>query len=192
VDIAFKYIPKDIFDKRAVAAGQVRFHDAAYIEVKPILTKKFLTIELVDYSVGYQQDSIDSVERDLAKGSSKVIVEQGKVIKLEKNKDGIVKRTILTKHWYDWVDYWAIDWDFQNRKELVNLKDTATGEWETKWTGDYVFENEWQSFRTKNKRSLELISSSVEMPSGARKVAIKVVDIFGNDTMKVIDIKVGK
>lgn len=192
VDIAFKYIPRDIFDKRAVAAGQVRFHDVAYIEVRPLLSGKTLSIELVDYSVGYQQDSLDSVERDLGKGGTKVVVEQGKVVKLEKDKDGIVKRTTLTKHWSDWIDYWAIDWDFQNRKELVNIKSINTGEWETKWTGDFVFENEWQSFRTKKDRKLELVSADAEMPAGKRKVAIKVVDIFGNDTMKVIEINVGK
>ena len=192
VDIAFKYIPRDIFDKRAVAAGQVRFHDVAYIEVRPKLSGKTLSIELVDYSVGYQQDSLDSVERDLGKGGTKVVVEQGKVVKLEKDKDGIVKRTTLTKHWSDWIDYWAIDWDFQNRKELVNIKSINTGEWETKWTGDFVFENEWQSFRTKKDRKLELVSAAAEMPAGKRKVAIKVVDIFGNDTMKVIEINVGK
>jgi adenine-specific DNA-methyltransferase len=192
VDIAFKYIPRDIFDKRAVAAGQVRFHDVAYIEVRPQLSGKTLSIELVDYSVGYQQDSLDIVERDLGKGGTKVVVEQGKVVKLEKDKDGIVKRTTLTKHWSDWIDYWAIDWDFQNRKELVNIKSINTGEWETKWTGDFVFENEWQSFRTKKDRKLELVSAAAEMPAGKRKVAIKVVDIFGNDTMKVVEINVGK
>ena len=192
VDIAFKYIPREIFDKRAVSAGQVRFNDVAYIEVRPQLSGNTLSIELVDYSVGYQQDSLDSVERDLGKGATKVVVEQGKVIKLEKDKDGIVKRTTLTKHWSDWIDYWAIDWDFQNRKELVNIKSINTGEWETKWTGDFVFENEWQSFRTKKDRKLELVSAAAEMPAGKRKVAIKVVDIFGNDTMKVVEINVGK
>jgi site-specific DNA-methyltransferase (adenine-specific)/adenine-specific DNA-methyltransferase len=192
VDIAFKYIPRDIFDKRAVAAGQVRFHDVAYIEVRPKLDGKHLSIDLVDYSVGYQQDSVDSVERDLGKGSSKVVVEQGKVVKLDKNKDGIVSKAVLTKHWSDWIDYWAIDWDFQSRKELVNLKNTNSGQWETKWTGDFVFENEWQSFRTKKDRKLELTSVAVELPAGKRKVAIKVVDIFGNDTMKVIELNVGK
>jgi adenine-specific DNA-methyltransferase len=192
VDIAFKYIPRDIFDKRAVAAGQVRFHDVAYIEVRPKLDGKRLSIDLVDYSVGYQQESVDSVERDLGKGATKVVVEQGKVVKLEKNKEGIVSKTVLTKHWSDWIDYWAIDWDFQNRKELVNIKNLNSGEWETKWTGDFVFENEWQSFRTKKDRKIELTSVAVELPAGKRKVAIKVVDIFGNDTMKVIELNVGK
>jgi site-specific DNA-methyltransferase (adenine-specific)/adenine-specific DNA-methyltransferase len=191
VDIAFKYIPRDIFDRRAVEAGQVRFHDVAYIEVKPKMDGRKLSIELVDYSVGYQQDSIDAVEKDLGKGGSKVVVEQGKVVKLEKDKEGMVKRTILTKNWSDWIDYWAIDWDFQNRKEIVNIKNTTTNEWETRWTGDFIFENEWQSFRTKKDRSIELVSVASELPAGKRKVAIKVVDIFGNDTMKVIELNIG-
>ena len=58
------------------------------------------------------------------------------------------------------------------------------------WTGDYIFENEWQSFRTKKDRSLELKSVFHECPKGKRKIATKVVDIFGNDTMKVIEVNV--
>jgi len=30
------------------------------------------------------------------------------------------------------------------------------------------------------------------MPVGVRKVAVKVVDIFGNDTMKIVEVKIGK
>ena len=43
-----------------------------------------------------------------------------------------------------------------------------------------------------NNRTIELNSSKIELPSGVRKVAVKVVDIFGNDTMKIVQIKVGK
>ena len=59
-----------------------------------------------------------------------------------------------------------------------------------KWTGSYIFENEWQSFRTKKDRSLELISSFKQVPAGKLKVAIKVIDIFGNDTTKVIEVNI--
>jgi hypothetical protein len=38
-------------------------------------------------------------------------------------------------------------------------------------------ENEWQSFRTKKDRSLELKSVFHECTPGRRKVAVKVVDI---------------
>ena len=55
-----------------------------------------------------------------------------------------------------------------------------------------MFENEWQSFRTKKDRSLELVSVSQEVMPGRRKVAVKVVDIFGNDTMTIVEVLVGK
>ena len=58
------------------------------------------------------------------------------------------------------------------------------------WTGDYVFENEWQSFRTKKDRQLELQSVFLECQTGRRKIAVKVVDIFGNDTMKIIEVTI--
>ena len=58
------------------------------------------------------------------------------------------------------------------------------------WTGDFVFENEWQSFRTKKDRSLELTSVARECPPGRRKLAVKVVDIFGNDTMTIVEVSV--
>ncbi len=58
------------------------------------------------------------------------------------------------------------------------------------WTGDFIFENEWQSFRTKKNRSLELTSAYQECSKGRRKIAVKVVDIFGNDTMKVIEVTI--
>jgi site-specific DNA-methyltransferase (adenine-specific)/adenine-specific DNA-methyltransferase len=60
------------------------------------------------------------------------------------------------------------------------------------WTGDFIFENEWQSFRTKKDRSLELKTPPHEVPAreARRKIAVKVVDIFGNDTMKILDVTV--
>ncbi len=50
----------------------------------------------------------------------------------------------------------------------------------------------WQSFRTKKDRSLELTSIAHECPPGRRKVAAKVVDILGNDTMTVVELNVGR
>ena len=63
--------------------------------------------------------------------------------------------------------------------------------WEKVWTGDYVFENEWQSFRTKKDRYLEFKSVFRKCPPGRRKIAVKVVDIFGNDTMKIVEVTIG-
>ena len=39
-------------------------------------------------------------------------------------------------------------------------------------------------------RSLELVSAEKEVSKGRRKIAVKVVDIFGNDTTKVIEVMI--
>jgi DNA modification methylase len=191
VDIAFKIIPREVFDKRAVERGQVNFYDVAYIEAKPIIegrgNMKTVSIELSDFSVSYNQDS-GAIDEELKGGKSKIIVESGQVLKVTKDKEtGEVTRELLTKKWSDWIDYWAVDYNFADRKEIIKVLD---GEQEKEvWTGDYIFDNEWQSFRTKKNRNLELVSAPVELPKGDYKVAVKVVDIFGNDTTQVIDVK---
>ncbi len=191
IDIAPKYIPSDVFDKRAVEKNQVVFHDVAYIEVMPHFKGNCVAVELTDYSVFYSQDSVASVEASLKNRSSKVVVEKGQIVKVSKDADGIVHREVLTRRWTDWIDYWAVDFNFENRREIVRQRNPDTGEWEEVWTGEYVFENEWQSFRTKRDRGLELISAFVECPPGRRKLAVKVVDIFGNDTMTIVQVTVG-
>ncbi len=190
IDLGLKYIPRDVFDKRAIDKNQVVFHDVAFIEVKPLIKGKTIAIELTDFSVFYNQDTIANVESDLKSGGSKILVENGKIIKVTKDKNGITERTILTKKWTDWIDYWAVDFDFENKKEIIRIKKEDSDNFEEVWTGDYIFENEWQSFRTKKDRSLELKSIFHECQKGKRKIAVKVVDIFGNDTMKVIEVNI--
>ena len=206
IDIAPKYIPADVFDKRAVERNQVVFHDVSYIEVKPIIKKNTVAVELTDFSVFYSQDSIAAAEASLKDKQSKIVVEKGQIVKVSKDKDGIVSREQLTKHWTDWIDYWSVDFDFENKREIIRIKKVPAGqsalggleppqmeieEYEEVWTGDYVFENEWQSFRTKKDRSLELVSVAQEVAPGRRKIAVKVVDIFGNDTMTIVEVLMG-
>lgn len=190
IDLALKYIPPEVFDKRAIEKDQVVFHDVAYIEIKPHHKKNSVAVELTDFSVFYNQDTVDNAVENLKSGSKKVVVENGQIIKVAKDKDGIVSREVLTKKWTDWIDYWAVDFDFENKKEIVRLK-SDKGEYEEAWTGEYIFENEWQSFRTKKDRSLELKSIYHEYPDKKRhKISVKIVDIFGNDTMKIIEVSV--
>jgi len=191
IDITPKYIPAEVFDKRAVEKNQVVFHDVSYIEVKPHIKKNRVAVELTDFSVFYSQDSIANAEASIRKRGNRIVVEKGQIVKVSKDKDGIVTREVLTKHWTDWIDYWAVDFDFESKKEIIRLKNEETGEWEERWTGEYIFENEWQSFRTKKDRDLELTSVFHECPPGRRKLAIKVVDIFGNDTMTIVEVNVG-
>ncbi len=190
IDLAMKYIPADVFDKRAVERNQVVFHDVSYIEVKPHVKKNSIAVELTDFSVFYSQDSIDNVAENLKNGSNSIVVEQGQIVKVSKNKQGIVTREVLTRNWTDWIDYWSVDFDFENKREIIAITNEETGEVEEYWTGDFVFENEWQSFRTKKDRSLELKTPFRECDPGRYKIAVKVVDIFGNDTMKIVEVNV--
>lgn len=207
IDLQFRVIPREVFDKRAVEKGQVKFYEVAYIEAKPIIKKNTVAVELMDFSVFYNQDDTGEIEEKLKSGGTKVIIENGQVIKLHKDKDSdIIEREVLTTKWTDWVDYWAVDFDFESKKEIIRVlrkdkgqikldgssepKQLSTDDVEEVWTGDYIFENEWQSFRTKKDRKLELISAAKEVGKGRCKIAVKVVDIFGNDTTKIIEVNI--
>ena len=77
-----------------------------------------------------------------------------------------VQRAIT--HWEQWIDYWAVDWDFK---------------------GD-TFHNQWQDYRTRKKRALEKsVKHPYEQP-GNYTIVIKVIDILGNDTTRTVPVKV--
>jgi len=206
IDIAAKHIPSEVFDKRAVDRNQVVFHDVSFIEVTPRVNGNQVAVELTDFSVFYSQDSIAAAEASLKDKASRIVVEKGQIVKVSKDANGLVSREVLTQKWTDWIDYWAVDFNFESKREIIRVKKLPEGqsslsgleppqlkleEYEEVWTGDYIFENEWQSFRTKKDRSLELTSVSHECPPGRRKLAVKVVDIFGNDTMTIVEVTVG-
>ncbi len=209
IDLQPKYIPAEVFDKRAVEKGQVVFHDVSFVEAAPRYDKKRkleVKIELLDFSVFYTQGIAEAAIAGLRDGKSEVICDQGQLVKISKDKKGVVTREILTKSWTDWVDYWAVDFDYMSRKEIIRLpRDPEVRaqaaavlalepkvEYEEVETGGYIFENEWQSFRTRQSRELELTSATHAYDrSGRYTVAVKVIDIFGNDTMTLVPVNVG-
>ena len=73
------------------------------------------------------------------------------------------------KHWSQWIDYWAVDWD--------NKGDT--------------FHNEWQTYRTRRNRELQKSVAHTYPAPGEYTVVVKVIDILGNDTTKTLKIKIG-
>lgn len=193
ISLALRYIPKEVFDKRAVEKNQVVFYDVAYVEVQPLLKGNKVTVKLKDFSVSYRQDDIDVLAGEMNAGTQ-VTVADGQVVKITKDKKGVVKREVLTKKWEDWIDYWAVDYDYHSRPEtiIVTMPD-ASGRMvdQPQRTGGFIFENEWQSFRTRRNRSLELESAPYEYAAkGKYKIAVKVIDIFGNDTTKVVEVSV--
>ena len=189
VSLSLKYIPKDVFDRRAVERGQVQFYDVGYVEILPKVKKNKAVVTLKDFGVFYRQDDFEATAEKLKPGGSKVTVDGGQVIKISKDKKGKITKEVLTKKWTDWIDYWAVDFDYENRPEIIRVLED--GQEKEVWTGNYIFENEWQSFRTRKDRSLEFTSAEHEYEkSGRYKIAVKVIDIFGNDTTKVVEVKI--
>ena len=188
VDIRLRYIPKDVFDPRAVNKGQVKFYDVSYLQAKPIIKGNKVKIELTDFVTNYTQDDIEDIQESMRAGS-KVVIENGQIIKVSKDKNGIINRETLTENWHDWIDYWSVDFDYDSKKEIIRIKNEA-GEIEEQWTGNYIFENEWQTFRTKQDRTLEFVSAEHEYPNKKTyRVMVKVVDILGVDTSQILEIK---
>ncbi len=228
IDLVPKQIPPEVFDKRAVEKGQVVFFDISFIEATPRYAKKdkfTLQIELTDFSVYYTQGAMEAAIANLKEGKSQVVCAAGQLYKIAKDKQGVLTRNKLTGHWTDWVDYWAVDFDYMSRKEIIKVarstgvdgvipaqagegsespspsgESEARGakpvgereEYEERWTGGFIFENEWQSFRTRKNRDLELTSAPhTYTNTGRYTVAVKVIDIFGNDTMTLVPVSVG-
>ena len=81
----------------------------------------------------------------------------------------MIPNSIFSKitRWSDFIDYWSIDWNY-----------------------DGEFHNEWQSFRTKRSRVLELESRDHIYEEGKHSIMVKVIDIFGNDTSTVLEVMV--
>ena len=73
------------------------------------------------------------------------------------------------KHWSQWIDYWAVDWD--------NKGDT--------------FHNEWQTYRTRKNNDLQKSAAHTYDASGEYTIVVKVIDILGNDTTKTLKVRVG-
>jgi len=71
-------------------------------------------------------------------------------------------------HWEQWIDYWAVDWD----------------------NSDDTFHNEWQTYRTRKDKGLARQTSHAYANPGTYRVVVKVIDILGNDTTKLLTVDV--
>jgi adenine-specific DNA-methyltransferase len=142
VKLVLSQIPREIMESEATRKGQVKFFELAYLETEITTTKK--KGEYVCALTDFSTPNLDLVPEELRAG---------------------------VKKWSDYVDYWAVDWNYQN--------DT--------------FNHGFVAYRTKKNRSLALRSDphGFDAP-GKYQVMIKVIDIFGNDTSKIIEVTVPK
>jgi adenine-specific DNA-methyltransferase len=138
VKLLLLQIPREVMEQQAAAKGDVRFFELAYLEAE-IKTPKKLTAQ-----VSLKDFVIPNTELIPEEVRSKV------------------------KKWSDYIDYWAVDWDFQN--------DT--------------FMQGWVAFRTRKERKLPLVSDPhTYEKSGRYRILVKVIDIFGNDTSQAFDVE---
>jgi DNA modification methylase len=71
--------------------------------------------------------------------------------------------------WSDLIDYWSVDFDFS----------------------DEVFHNQWQAYRTREDPALATQSKWHEYPkAGSYAIVVKIIDIFGNDTTKLAEVRI--
>ena len=54
-------------------------------------------------------------------------MEEGQVVKVTRDTDGILTRKILTKGWTDWIDYWSVDFDFESKRENYPCAESRHG-----------------------------------------------------------------
>jgi hypothetical protein len=76
------------------------------------------------------------------------------------------------KHWSQWIDYWAVDWDYAAS------------------AGADTFHNQWQAYRTRQSIELQKTITHTYAEPGDYTVVVKVIDILGNDTTKTLVVKV--
>lgn len=139
VDLKFKKIPREVLEKKAVEQGDIRFFELA--------------------SLGVGAQITNSPNRELTLTLENFIVPPDEV------PDDIQGKI---SHWSQWVDYWAVDWNYR----------------------DDTFHNEWQSYRTKQEPKLDLKVSHLYEKAGTYRVVVKVIDILGNDTTKLITVEI--
>ena len=71
--------------------------------------------------------------------------------------------------WADLIDYWSVDFDYS----------------------DEIFHNQWQAYRTRETPALLTQSDWHEYPEPGRySIVVKIIDIFGNDTTKLAEVRI--
>jgi hypothetical protein len=140
IQLVLRQIPREVMEKEAAAKGDVQFFELAYLDVE---VKPTLS------------------KREVVAQLRNFVIPNPELIPDE------VRQKI--RKWSDYVDYWAIDWDFAN--------DT--------------FQQGWVTYRTQKDRTLTLQSEPHAYDqAGEHSVMVKVIDIFGNDTSTILKVRV--
>jgi len=150
VNVKFLRIPREVLEKKAVEQGDIRFFELAALKVKVEVSKK----------------PSRSPETSKVSGARAVTLTLQDFVIPPDDVPADVQRAI--KHWSQWIDYWAVDWD--------NKGDT--------------FHNVWQTYRTRKNPELQKSVAHTYDAAGEYVIVVKVIDILGNDTTKTVRVKV--
>lgn len=112
------------------------------------------------FELAYFKTEIEAVKKEVKIKLEDFVIAHTDLIPQE------VKDSI--KKWKDWIDYWAVDFDFKN--------DT--------------FNNTWTSYRTRQDRKLNFTARHTYEKPGTYKVLVKIIDIFGIDTSQLYEVKI--
>src|SRR5262249_12272173 len=129
-------IPREVMEERAVEAGDIRFFELSHLRMEA---------------------------RAAGSGSATTRSVQLRLCDFVMPSADLhpVDRLERIKHWSDWIDSWAVDWDFR---------------------GD-TFVSCWRSHRTRRNPALELVTPVHSyLGPGTYRVLVKVTDLFGNET----------
>ena len=185
ITIEPKKIPHEVFDRRVIDSGEVKFFDVSYIDVKVHIKKQEIAVELLKYVPNYTQENTNLAIEKLKNNKKKIIIENSNVIEISKVNNKISRKSLI-KNWSDWIDYWSVDFDYESKLEIIQKK--INGKIIYEQTGNFIFENEWQDFIYRNNSKIQLKTPFHPLKKGSLRIAIRVIDIFANDTMIIKDL----
>lgn len=180
VDIILRRIPWNLFP-RPDKDKKIYFPKIPLVEFMPLYKDDKTAARLVNFSLNYSPDASISPELLSGRGGIEIWEEAGQIVKVSKNKKGGAEKMSLTQNWEDWIDYWAVDFDFGEAQKTNQTGDEPEKKRLGKRAGNSGFTSCWQSYRARQNRSLDLTSEYRKLPPGERKIAVQVVDLFGNE-----------
>ena len=135
VSLRLLRIPREVMDAKAVAAGDIQFFELAALTLESSVNRRQRKVTLTLADFVMPPDGVPAAVRQ------------------------------SVTHWSQWIDYWAVDWDYR---------------------GD-TFNNQWQSYRTRQEPQLRRQAFHTYERRGSYTIVVKVIDLLGNDTTRRLE-----
>ncbi len=135
VSLRLLRIPREVMDAKAVAAGDIQFFELAALDLESSVNRRQRKVTLTLADFVMPPDGVPAAVRQ------------------------------SVTHWSQWIDYWAVDWDYR---------------------GD-TFNNQWQSYRTRQEPQLRRQAFHTYERRGSYTIVVKVIDLLGNDTTRRLE-----